>query len=430
MADTYFAGLRGTDDLVSNERAEHYRAGMLRLFPNGSLTLTALTNMMKQQKVTDPHFHWWTKTLTSQRATITGRYLDAILDSAYASGAVAGSTLYLKMSAADNALFRVGHQVLLRDASNYTVDCVGKVTGVVANGASSFIAVKLLEADDNGSGNDLSDCDTALIVGSVNSQGGTRPEAISQGPTEFENYTQIFRDSLEITRTLMETKLRTEDAYLEVKRDALEQHGIQMEKAFLHGVLSSNVGSNGKPELTTNGIIPYIKSYGTVEDYSLDAGTAYDGKTWLQAGDQWLDEHLEEMFRYGSDERLAFCGSGALLAIQRLVKSVGAYNISVREAAYGIKVMEWVTPFGVVYLKSHPLFSYEATTRNAMLVFEPANLVYSFITDTKFMPDTSYGNGGGTGKDGKDEEFLTECGLEMHFPQSCGYLNNLGVDNA
>ena len=429
MADQYFVGLRGTGDLADNERPEHWRAGILRLFPNGDMPLTALTSLMKSAKVSDPHFHWWTKGLTTQRADITGIYTDASLSTAYTSGGTAGDTVYVKMSAAAVSMFRAGQQVLLRDADDYAVDCVGKVTTAVSNGSSSYVSVVLLEDDDNSSSHDLSDADTILIIGNINPQGGTRPEAITQSPTEHDNYTQIFRDSLDLSRTLMETKLRTEDAYLEAKRDCLELHGIGTEIAVTWGIKHAGTGANGKPEYTTGGLLEFIKANGVVEDFSLDTDSDYAGKTWLQAGDQWMDEHLEEVFRYGSDEKLAFCGSGALLGLNRLAKSVGSIQLAVREKAFGIQVVEWVTPFGVISLKRHPLFSYEVTNRHSMIIFEPADIVYNYITDTMFKPDTSDTKGGGTGKDGKEEEYLTEAGLEFHHPEKCAYLNGIGKDN-
>ncbi len=434
MADEYFVGLRATEDLTTNEYPEFWRAGVLRLFPNGMAPLTGLTALCKSEKTDSPHFHWWTKTLTSQRASTT-LYLDASVGTLYTSGSgSAGASIFAKVSAADSTMFRAGHQVLVRDASDLYVDTTAKVLSVTVNGASSVIALKMLEADNNTTTSaDWSDVDTILIIGNVNPMGGTRPTAIAQSPTELENATQIWRNSLDLSRTLMHTKLRTVDAYTEAQRDCLEQHSIEIEKSLfwstLYATSGTAVGTNNKPEFATRGLLSWIRSYGTVEDYTLDSGSSFAGKTWLQAGEQWIDEHLEEIFRYGSDERLAFCGSGALLGIQRLAKDVGWISLTPRTTSWGSNVREWVTPFGQMTLKTHPLFSFEATNRHSMVIIEPRNLRWRYVDDTAFYPDNTYMKGGGTGVDGKQEEYLTEAGLEVHFPEAWGFLNGVGKDN-
>lgn len=429
MADTYFVGLRGTADVVDNEREGAWRQGILRIFPNGMAPLTALTALMKKEKTSDPHFHWWTKTLTTQRAAVTGVYNDAALSSSYTSGGVSGSVVYAKIAAADTLMFRAGHQVLLRDASDPTMTVVGKVLSVTVNGASSALCVRLIEADDNSTAGNLSNCDTVLIVGNINPQGGLRPVAISQSPTEHSNYTQIFRDPLQLTRTAMQTSFRTGDKYTEGKRDTLEQHSIGMEKGFLWGVATSGWGDNGQPETTTSGLITQVKAEGTVEDYSLD--TDFSGKKWIEGGMDWLEAQIELMFRYGGGtERLCFCGSGALQGVQKLVRELGFYTISTGQEAFGIKVTRLETVHGTLVLKTHPLFSYEPVDRYSMLCFEPANVTYRFIQDTIFKPDNTQNQGGGDGFDGKAEEFLTEAGLELHHPETCAYLTGVGVDNA
>lgn len=427
MADTFFVGLRASDDVVSNERPESWREGVLRLFPNGSAPLTALTALMPSSRVDDPHYHWWTETLAGQRTAVTNIYSDADLGTAYVSGGVAGDVLYVKIPVTYVDEFRAGHQVLLRDASDETVDVTSKVNSVTKNGANSVLVVTLLEDDDNSSSGDLSDCDTALIIGSMNPEGGTRPDAIGQSPSEFENVTQIWRNPLDLTRTRLRTRLRTGDSYKRAKMKTLEDHSIEIEKSLLFGTFFNGTGVNGKPERTTRGLKSWCVAHGTTGNYTTD--TDYSGSTWLQGGVDWLDVQLETIFRYGSNERLAFCGSGALLGIQRLVRNVGAYNISVREAAFGIEVLEWITPFGRVMFRTHPLFSFEATNRRSMLLFEPANLSWRYVDDTTFMPDKLFQMGGGTGYDGKQEEFLTEAGLEIYFPTTTGWLNGFNSDN-
>jgi hypothetical protein len=425
-----FLGMRGSGDWAANERPENWRQGILYEYPNGAAPLTGLLSKMKTRKVDDSRFHWWTKTLAAQGGAVTGVFTNAALTVAYVSGGVIGTTLYIRMAEAVADEFRVGHQVLLRDASNLNVDVNTKATAVVKNGASSYVASRLLEADDNSATNDLSDCDTALIIGNINPEGGPIPDALTYDPTEWNNYVQTFRNPLDITRIARRTRLRTEDAYKEAKREALEYHSIEMEKAFLFGIATEFTGSNGKLERTTMGLIPAIRAgaAANVSDYTV--ATAFAGDSWLQSGEQWFDEMLELIFRYGEMEKMAFVGSGALLGINRLAKQSGQIQLTPMTMSYGIKVVQWVTPFGIVYLKTHPLFSFDATTRNSMVVFEPAQLTYCHIDDTRFIPQKEdMVSTGGERLDGTKEEWLTDCGLEYHFPNRFGFLSGLNQNN-
>lgn len=430
-----FLGMRGSGDWATDQRPKNWREGILYLYPNGQAPLTAIMAKLRNERVDDPEYNWWTKTLPSQRAAITGIYTDAVLATAYVSGGAAGDVVYFKMTAADVAHFRVGHQVLLRDASDLTVDVVGKVTARAANGASSYIAVKLLEADDNSSSGDLSNADVAIVIGNINAEGASIPGAVAYDPTKLYNYTQIFRTSLSITRTARRTKLRTGDAYREAKRECLELHSIEMEKAFIFGIKTEGTGDNGKPERTTDGIINIIRANApaNVDDFSTNA--TYSGKAWNDdgGGETWLTNFLEVLFRYGRQEKLCLCGSGALLGINRLAQSSTHMTITPTTKAYGISVNQWITPFGTIYLKTHPLFSMEATLRNSMLAIEPEELNYRFIDDTSFYGEgeakqASQGNNANR-IDGTNEEYLTEAGLELHHPSVFAFLNGVGVDS-
>jgi len=430
-----FLGLRGTGDWATDQRPLNWRQMILRLYPNGSAPLTAFLSKLGNEKVNDPQYHWWTKALPLQAGAVTGVYLDSGLSNAYVSGGTAGQTLYIKMAEALIKEIRAGHQVLLRDSSDLTVDVVAKVTDRSANGTSSYAEVKLLEADDNSTSNDLSDCDRILVTGSINSEGSAMPDAVSYDPIKWYNLTQIFKTPLEITRTAEMTNLRTNpQAYQELKREALELHSIEMEKAFLFGIPTEGTGDNGKPERTTCGLINAIKGSGivghggtggTVSDYPTDS--SYSGQSWLQGGEDWLDTQIAEAMRYGSTEKTAFCGDGALLALNKLVKNGGDFSFTAATAEYGINVIKWVTPLGMINLIRHPLMSYETTTRNSMIIFEPKNVKYRFITDTTFQEDKS---SGWTKLDGRKEQYLTECGLEYHHPIGWAYLTGVGSDNS
>ena len=425
-----FLGLRGTGDWVTGDRPLAWRNGIFRLYPDGAMALTGLTAMMEEEKVTDPEFNWWTKTLPLQGGALTDIYTDTGMTTAYVSAGAAGDVLYVKAAEDIAEEFRVGHDVVLRYTLDMSVDVKAKVTAILLAGASSKITVKLLEADNNSSLFDLSDADTILVTGNLNAEGAGIPTTIAYDPVKIRNYSQIFRTPLEITRTARETTLRTEDAYMRAKKECLEIHTIELEKEFLWGIPTENTGANGKPERTTMGVAPFIKTYApsNVFDFSNDAG--YSGSTWLAGGEDWLDSSFEVVARFGYGKKFVMAGSGAIRGINRLAKQSGQINLTPQTTSFGLSVMNWVTPFGTWVLYPHPLLSYEPTTRNMMVVIEPKDMKYRFVTDTKFY-DMPQGQTSPSHEryDGTKEEYLTECGLEFHHPLRCGLLYGVGLNN-
>jgi len=428
-----FLGMRGTGDWVTNQRPENWRQQILYLYPNGMAPLTAILSMMGSESVDDPRFHWWTQEQSAVGGAVAGIYTLPDLSVAYVSGGVAGDVLYAQVTTVLANRIREGHQILLRDASDYTVDVVGKVTGVTRGTTNSVLAIKLLEADDNSATHDLSDCDTFKIIGNINPEGGEMPDAIALNPTEVYNYTQIFRTPLSMTRTALKTKLRTPEQRQKAKSEALEMHSWEMELAFLWGIRTSNIGDNGKPERTTMGVINFIRQYAAAncDDYSLNA--TYSGQAWTAGGETWLKNMLEQIFRFGANEKLCLCGSGFLLGIDRLATAGANVNVQPGQKMYGMEITKWLTPFGNIYMKTHPLFSYDATTRNMGILLEPKELTYRYIDDTTFYgennsKDHSFGYGQRR-VDGINEEFLTEAGLEFGLAQKCALLNGVGLNN-
>lgn len=430
-----FLGMRGTGNWVADQRPMNWREQILYLYPNGSAPLTAILSMMGSESVDDPQFHWWTQEQSAVGGAVTGVFTLPDLSAAYAGGGVAGDVIYVRVTTVLANRIRDGHQILLRDASDYRVDVVGKVTEVVRGTLVSVLAVKLLEDDDNSADHDLQDCDTFKIVGNINPEGGEMPDAIALNPTKVYNLTQIFRTPLSMTRTALKTKLRTPEQRQKAKAEALEMHSWEMELAFLWGIRTENIGDNGKPERTTMGAINFIRQYAAAncDDYTLNP--TYAGLAWATAagGGAWLENILEQIFRYGANEKLVLCGSGFLLGLNRLASVLGNIQLQVGQKSYGMEIMDWITPFGTVKMKTHPLFSYDATTRNMGVLLEPKELTYRYIDDTTFYGESNqktHSEGYGQRRvDGINEEFLTECGLEFGLAQKCGVLNGVGLDN-
>jgi hypothetical protein len=391
-----------------------------------------MMSMLPTEEVNDPKFHWWTKTLPVQHATITELYTDSALSSAYASGAVAGTVLYAKVAEATAKEFRPGHSALFRKVTNtdqvdYRYDKRGKVVQRVLNGANSYVAIRLFSAAS--ATYDLDEVTSLTVVGNTNAQGATMPDVVAYDPVQHTNVTQIFRTPLSITRTARKTRLRTDEQYQESKREALELHSMEMEKALLWGEFYEGIGDNGMPETATRGLIPAIieNEPNNVSAYHLDSD--YTGTTWLNGGEAWLDSYLEVIYRHGSMDKIAFCGNKVALALKQIASNNAQVNLEPVTVSYGIRLMKWEHQFGTLFYKTHPLFNHNAAFHRDMVVFELSKLRSRAIDDTFFIDDPQDRRNRNHSKDGTDEEWITEIGLEYHHTPCFGYLSGFGIDN-
>jgi len=428
-----FLGMRGNGDWVDGQRPLNWRQQILKLYPNGMAPLTAILSMLGSESTDDPQFNWWTQEQTTVGGAVEGVYTLPDLSVAYGGGGGVDNTLYIQITTLLANRTRIGHQILLRCADDYRVDVVAKVTGVTRGTTNSVLAIRLLQDDNNSPDNDLQNCDVFKIIGNINPEGGEMPDAIALNPIKVYNYTQIFRTPLSITRTARKTRLRTGNQYQKAKAEALEMHSWEMELAYLWGIRTENIGDNDKPERTTMGVINFIRQFSpqNCDDYGLNAD--YTGQDWDAGGEVWFKAMLERIFRYGADEKLCLCGSGFLLGIDALAMSGGQVRLVPGQKTYGMQIREWLTPFGSIFMKTHPLFSYDATTRHMGLILEPKEMSYRYIDDTTFYKESSsksHSEGYGQRRvDGTNEEYLTESGLEFGLPQKCAVLNGVGLDN-
>lgn len=436
MADLGFLGMRVTGSWPENVQPENYRQMLMLFNPNGMAPLLAVQSFLKQEKTDDPTIHWYTKTLATQRATGTAGsfvYTDSLLSSAYTSGGVAGTVVFVKTSLAQCKHFRAGHTVMLRLSTDYRYDCRGIVNDVSHNGASSYVSVTLREADPISGG--LALVDTILVIGNSNAEAGSAPSAISYDPAPFDNKCQIFWTTLEISRRMLNTKLRAFDAYQELRREAMQYHGLEMERSLIHGKKFDGTGTNGKPQTEMDGYRSFIttNAAANVKDFMNTTDTAYAGKTWLQAGAEFLDEMVYVASDFGKAgtnvERLGLCGRDALRGVNRLARHLGWKVLDQMTTKFGMKVTRWETPLLDVYLKTTASFSFEPTDLNTVMLIDPKLFVGRVLTDTRFLPDKTYDSGGFTAIDGKKEGWLTDMSFEIHNPLAGSIMYNVGKDN-
>lgn len=402
-------GLRDSSNFATDERPKNWRQGIMLLYPNGEAPLTALTSMMKSEKTDDPQYHWWTKGFNTQRLQISANVTTGASTISVNSGGLglkAGHILRIEST-----------EEIVRVASDPASDTSVTVTRGFGETAATSLTL---------SGNNP----YLHVIGTAYEEGSDAPTGINYDPVKLYNYTQIFRNTFESTRTASKTRLRTKDNVTEAKRECLELHSTEMEKAFIFGErLETTV--NGKPIRTTRGLVNWIDSGNVVTAPAAGADM------------EWLEEQMFNMFLFGSSEKMVFCGNRALLTIQQIIRKNSHFNIESGLKEYGMNVKRLTCPFGDLVIKTHPLFNQLSddaytTTETAtdvvyrslisdFQVYDMANLKYRYLSgdDTRYEKKLQ-----SNGMDGLKSGYISECGMEVHHPTTHYRIKGLGYAKA
>ena len=366
-------GMRGTGSFSADERPKNYREGILRIDPNTKATLTAFLGMTPDAETTDPEFKWFEKGLLSQRVIVSGAQ-------------TAGDTTLELQGTAPGKVIKKGHSLF----NERTLE----VVWVTADPVNPWTALTVVRGEGSTAAA-MNDGDGLLIVGSHYQEGAPLPTAITYDPTVKNNFCQIFRDVIDLTRTAIATELRTAKPLKEAQRDALELHETGQEKAFIWGTGVEDV-SGAQPERTTKGVVATVAT--NVKDFS--AGVSTDG---------W-ENFLQDVFKYGSNTKMALVGNVVLTIISRIARNTGTIDLVPAAESYGLNIQRYITPHGTLMLKAHPLFNENPSFKDWGLIIDPKFVRYRYLRgrDTKYEP-----NVGNPGDDARKDQYISECGLEL-----------------
>lgn len=401
-------GLRDTGNFVANQRPENWREGLLILDPNGMTTLTGLTSLMNKRVVDDPRFHWWEKETQTRRFQLHATLGDlsttnttiVLVATALAKGLKEGDVLRVEQT---DELIQVSADPSSQTQFEATRGFAGSTPATVDPDAAGINP-------------------NLTVIGNAYEEGSLAPTGVAFDPTEKDNRTQIFRDTLEATRTAQKTRLRTGDAVKEAKRECLLTHGQGIERALWQGRKSLTT-KNGKPVHTMDGVERYIAA-ANVKVVTTDHAAGLDM--------EGLEEYMYEAFLFGSSEKMGFCGNRALLTIGQVLRKNASWHFQSGIKEFGMNVTRITSPFGEIVLKTHPGFNqlrggvtagtaYHGT-ESWLYILDMAELTYVHLkdSDTMWQPDLQ-----DNGLDGMKAGYLTECAIEVHHPKSHFLLKNL-----
>lgn len=342
-------GLRGTGDWGTDERPKDFRNTILFLNPNGSAPIFAMSGRAKEKTVTDPEFYWWTETNAHVRlqlsaaagsgdTTITVDSTDP--DSTTQSGNY-GTATHLK----PGDLLMVEPDVT---TTTYSTPEYLMVTGVLSD--TQFTVRRGAANTTPGS---IADDKWLLLIGSAYAEGTSAPRAVTRNPVKYYNYTQIFKDTYELSATASKTEVRTGDPWSNDKKRKMFDHSRAIEESFLFAYKKyEETGENGKPRRYTAGFRGFVPS-GNQNAFVVPATV------------DTIISYLEAPFKFtgtgdiGGDTRIVFTGMAGALEMAKIIRAEDSVHMQLGNTItmWGLDFQELKLPWGRILFKTHPLLS-------------------------------------------------------------------------
>lgn len=391
------SGIFNTTFNPAELNAKSFAGTLLRLYPNGSAPLFALSSQSGKSKAKASTHGYFSKTLTFTKTTAGVADAAGVTNLSVASSA--GITPFMVMM---NTRTRENYRVIsVPDATHITVTrAFGRVVA-----AANIIG------------------DNIIQIGTAFMEGSSRPTARQLNTVYIANYTQIFRNAWGLTDTARASL--AEQGYsniAESRKDCSMFHSIDAESAILFGQPKMDT-TGSAPLHSTQGIIDAIYQYAPNNINAAGATTNYDQLVAL----------VEEAWTYSTDVsnpkmRAGFCDSTAMKVMHQIARLSGQVELMQSETSFGMQFTKFKFFKGEINLIEHPLMNgLQTAATGTMLVMDlPAlKLAYMDGRDTMAEEYNAQGKQVEGGVDGAGGSLTSEFAVELVNPYSCVYVTGL-----
>jgi hypothetical protein len=377
-------GQRTTGNISSDQRVIDMSKD-IDLLEGDAAPLTRILKMAPKEKATDTLFKW----LQDDRED---RW-DAINNGAGYNNSATSIVVD------DGTVFAAEDLVKVpRTGEVFSVTSISTNTLTVVRGIGSSAAA-------------IVDDDPLYVIGTAAEEGDTSPSPRTYNPTTVTNYTQIFRNTVAASGSeLSSSTITTKHDWEHQQSKVHIEHLIDIENALLFGKPATTTGADGGPRRMTGGILHYATAN------NQDAGgtlTEAEWETWNRS-----------IFRYGSGSRL--------ILVSRLVASVlnqfavGKLQTMQGAKSYGLNIQEYITTNGTSKIVVDDLLEGATYGGYAIALDVKSGAVkYRFLNgdgpggsrDTKLHTNVQERD-----RDGRRDEYITECGLQAGHASRNGVL--------
>lgn len=376
---------------IVGERNTDFAATILRINPTGDTPLLGITAGMPKENTADVSFTW--------------------LEDIHQAGrqaCVSGGTTTVVVVA--DASFYPPNTVLLNEQTGehiFVVSAVGNSMTVVRGlGGTAIVSI--------------TGAHFLQKIGNAFEEASTRPTSLTQQGAPRSNYVQIFRNGWAISGTAKAVKFMTGSKLAMNKENCAMYHAEDIERSFLYGRKSVTTLNNRQFRMTDGLLTQIEQNGGDVRT----ANTGGAGNISRGAFEDWMRSIFSYNVKGQPNERLAFCGNLALSVINRMSWLDGKYEFRAEETKIGIRVTEFITPFGTLKLMNHAMMTESPLWSREVYAIHPGAIKKRVLRETFPENYDMYGNGV-AGVDADEGAITSEMGIQCGAARVMGIYRNL-----
>ena len=379
---------------------------IMRLFPNGSAPLYALTGEVNKTKAVSASHGYFTKHYAISSLTVDD-----------ATDLVAGDTTLVVDTTVGIAVGMVFQSAVTRE--NIRVNTVTNATTLEIDRSFGRVAAGAI-------------LDNAVLklVGNAHTEASDRPVARSMNTVYVPNYTVIVRNAWHISDTARSSLAEAGfNNIAETKLDCMEFHSTDIESQLLFGQAEApgTDSTTGNPIHATQGIIDAVYQFASGNVQTAGATTTYAQLVAL----------VEPMFANSSSktgdglkERTLFCDSLAMKVFHDIGISSsagGQVTMTLKDTSFGMQFVEFKIYKGLLRLLEHPLLNETAPTAGYAVGVDLTTIGIAYMEgrDVKKEDYDGSADGSNSGTDASGGSLTSEFATEFKSPQTCGVVNGL-----
>lgn len=387
-APTVVTGDRSFSNTLAGRQKVDMREEIILLQPSAAPLQTLSAKMRQKREVGNYRFDFLEKAALPRQLTVSGAQTsaDTSIEVATGHGDRAAQNYVMRNT-------RTGEQVLVTASAS---DVLTVVRGIGSTAQA------------------MNDGDVLYFTAAIYSE-GSDSGAIKSTKEEGEyNYVETIRTPMGWTGRQMNAKLYGgSDVNTERKFQGIE-HKKSMETRFYFGRRHTRTESNGQLRTFTGGLDYFVES-----------------NRWDLGGNQlteraWKD-FLEESLRYGNGGYQNGSGVKYLFGSSRWISAINDFvedKIEYRpmDDVIGFSATEYKSPFGRVMFMHSPILDEMAPDMAFLVDLNHFRYVYFTGRDTHVEKDIQ-----DPGVDGKEEEWISDVGVEITWESSHAILQGLPV---